>query len=119
MLHGQRSSGEVHKFTQRIGQYSVGVPIGSDKLNYDLRFVLSPSGKQVDLEISQSALGGLSDCLRERVEALPEPRARPNRPRGGGDAPPPRSASRGHRGSSRHSQPQQQSQRSATRRGPP
>ena len=76
VVHGLRSSGGTHKLAQRLAQFSVGVPFGSDKFNHDLRFVLDPSGTALGMEVSEGVLATLAPMLRERFEMLPEPRGK-------------------------------------------
>ena len=73
MLHGRRSPGDCHKFTQRMGQFSVGGVFSPLALNFDMTFFNAAEGKRFDLLLSEVACKHLSSTWATRVERLAEP----------------------------------------------
>lgn len=68
LLNGRVSIGEVHKFTQAMGQLSIATPLSTGALNYDMALVANGDGATLDLELSESAAGLLEAEVRERLE---------------------------------------------------
>jgi len=73
MVHGLQSNGETHKFVQRGGHLSIGLPFSPPKLNYDLRFILDISKTALDLEMTKAAMLRLPDDLHASVMELAVP----------------------------------------------
>ncbi len=62
VIHGKRSSGEVHKLAQEIGALSVASPFASQKLDYDVKFLFSRGLLGLDVLIAEK------HCARLRPE---------------------------------------------------
>jgi hypothetical protein len=64
VVHGVRTRPDVHRFTQRMRQLSIGSPFSEPALNYDLRFVIADDGQTLELQLSDRACGHLTASLK-------------------------------------------------------
>lgn len=67
VIHGKESSGDVHKFAQRLGGISIASPFCAGELNYDVRFVFPANGDGLDVLISEKKAGMLASGYRRHL----------------------------------------------------
>jgi len=60
VIHGQRSSPDIHKFAQSLGQMSVATPLTDMKLHFDVSFIREDAGTDVLILLSERARDRLS-----------------------------------------------------------
>lgn len=79
VIHGVRSSGDVHKGVQRLGHLSVSSPASKAKLNYDVDPRMSKDGQTLDIHLSARARNALPEDLKTRTQetAKQDPKAPP------------------------------------------
>ncbi len=67
VIHGKESTGNIHKFAQRMGALSVASPLCHANLNYDIRFEFAPEGQGYDVLISNKKVDSISAALRPKL----------------------------------------------------
>jgi len=65
IVHGVKSPTDFHKQIQKLGQLSISSPFGTEKLNYDIRFVAD--GTHILLELEKRLLPLLAPALKESL----------------------------------------------------
>ena len=72
VIHGARSSGEIHKTIQKLGVFSVASPIFNRRLNFDVTVRLTrDSSKEVDISLSERAFEKVRHDLKYLAVAKP------------------------------------------------
>jgi hypothetical protein len=77
VVHGVRTSGDVHKGVQRLGYLSIASPMSRARLNYDVETVFD-TGETIDVFLSDRARQSLPRALGERC--VPAPGINPKAP---------------------------------------
>jgi len=69
VIHGQRSSPDIHKFAQSLGQMSVATPLTDMRLHFDVSFTRGDAATDALILLSERA----RDCLSPPYAALVAP----------------------------------------------
>ena len=65
VIHGKKTIGDVHKFTQRMGTLSISSPFCVQKLNFDIRFSFLADGTGIEAFISEKYCSMLSQDVQQ------------------------------------------------------
>jgi hypothetical protein len=67
VVHGVNSTGDIHKFAQRMGALSVSSPFSAMRLNYDIRFDYQEDSKTIATLVSEKTATMLPTNVRAHL----------------------------------------------------
>lgn len=65
VIHGKETSGNIHKFTQKMGALSVASPFCQMDLNFDIRFEFTPGGKGFDIHVANKKTSLIEPAIQK------------------------------------------------------